>query len=129
MSSEESTYPEDWTRIAGKDLDRAKRMLADNDPEAAGFFVQQALEKYLKAFLLSKGWALKRIHDLEVLLNDALSYDPLLEEFRLLCERATGYYFVDRYPFSAPAGMTDEKVAQSLAEARRLIEHLKAAIS
>jgi len=124
MQPEESRYPQDWKRIADKDLDRADRMLADNDAEAAAFYVQQALEKYLKAFLLSKGWALRRIHDLEVLLNDALPHDSSLHEFRTLCQRATGYYFVERYPFSAPTGLTSEKVAQSLAEAKRFIERL-----
>ena len=43
-----------------------------NDPDAAGFYLQQAMEKYLKAFLLSKKWKLKRTHDLEVLLNEAV---------------------------------------------------------
>lgn len=124
MSPEESRYPPDWQRIAGRDLDRSERMLADNDVEGAAFYVQQALEKYLKAFLLSKGWALRRIHDLEVLLNDALPYDPSLEEFRALCQTATAYYLIERYPFSAPAGLTIERVAQSLAEAKRLIERL-----
>ena len=39
--------------IARKDWKRADRNLKDRDSEAAGFFLQQSLEKYLKAFLSS----------------------------------------------------------------------------
>ena len=76
MPREESLYPADWLRIAEKDPGRVEHLLDVHDPEAAGFFLQQAVEKFLKAFLLSKGWELERIHDLEVLLNEALVYDP-----------------------------------------------------
>ncbi len=75
MLREESLYPADWLRIAGKDLRRVEPLLDDRDPEGAGFHLQQAVEKFLKAFLLSKGWQLKRIHNLETLLNSALVYD------------------------------------------------------
>jgi HEPN domain-containing protein len=67
MSPQESLYSADWLRIAEKDLRRARRSLGDNDPEMAGFCLQQAIEKFLKAFLLSKGWQLRRIHSLEAL--------------------------------------------------------------
>ena len=69
MPREESLYPGDWLRIAEKDLQRVPRLLSTDDPEAAGFYLQQAVEKFLKAFLLSKGWQLQRIHNLEALLN------------------------------------------------------------
>jgi HEPN domain-containing protein len=55
MPREESLYPAEWLRIAEKDLARAGRLLSIDDPEAAGFFLQQAVEKFLKAYLLSKG--------------------------------------------------------------------------
>lgn len=58
MLREESFYPADWLRIAEKDLGRVERLLSIQDPEAAGFYLQQAVEKFLKAFLLSKGWQL-----------------------------------------------------------------------
>jgi len=84
---ENSLYPQDWKKIAKKDWNRVKIMLKEEDAEAASVFLQQALEKYLKAFLLQKGWKLKRIHELENLLDDAVKYNPSLESFRTLCER------------------------------------------
>lgn len=71
MPPEESHYPRDWLRIAEKDWRRVDQALDDSDPEGAGFWLQQAVEKYLKAYLLSKGWGLRKVHDLEVLVNEA----------------------------------------------------------
>jgi HEPN domain-containing protein len=92
MPPEESRYAADWLRIAERDLRRVELLLDAGDPEAAGFFLQQAVEKFLNAFLLSKGWQLQRIHDLEALLNRALRYLPTIEQFRAICQQITGFY-------------------------------------
>ena len=125
---EESLYPGDWLRIAEKDLGRVERMLAIRDPEVAGFYLQQAVEKFLKAFLLSKGWELERIHDLEALLNQALAYDASLEEFRPACQKITAFYFLERYPFVTEAGPTEEDIRTSLEQVSELIERLRHAL-
>lgn len=89
MRREESRYPQDWFRIGERELRRAETLLAVGDLEGAGFNIQQALEKYLKGYLLGRGWALRRIHDLETLLNEAVAFDPQLEEFREACRKIT----------------------------------------
>jgi HEPN domain-containing protein len=129
MPREESLYPADWLRIAEKDLGRVDHLLDVQDAEAAGFFLQQAVEKFLKAFLLSRGWELQRIHDLEILLNAALAYDPSLESFRPACQKITGFYLVERYPFVIESGLTEGDVRSSLAQVRSLIEKLRVEIS
>ena len=121
----ESLYPADWLRIAEKDLGRVGHLLNVHDAEAAGFFLQQAVEKFLKAFLLSRGWKLERIHDLEALLNAALVYDPTLNSFRSVCQKITGFYFVERYPFVVGAGITESDVQSSLGQVEKLIETLR----
>ncbi len=68
---QDSLYPEDWRRVARQDWHRIHVMLKDGDAEGAGLFLQQALEKYLKASLLAKGWRLKKIHTLPSLLDEA----------------------------------------------------------
>ena len=90
-----SLIAEEWKKVARKDWNRITRNLRDEDMEAAGFFLQQSLEKYLKAFLLYHGWKLRKIHALHDLLNDAVNYNPALERFRKLCEKVTGYYLFD----------------------------------
>ncbi|MEN6358383.1 MAG: HEPN domain-containing protein [Armatimonadota bacterium] len=125
MTPKESSYPSDWLNIAQSDLDRAKRMLDDDDPDAAGFFVQQTVEKHLKAYLLYHGWQLMRIHDLEALLNEALTYDSSLEDFRHLCQKASGYYFINRYPMPMSVGITVAEVRESLDQAITMIDTLR----
>lgn len=117
-----SFYPEDWKEIAEKDLRRVKRNLDEGDFEAAGFFLQQSLEKYLKAFLLEKGWQLRKIHVLSTLLDYAVEFNPNLEIFRSLCERATNYYFTERYPQLAAPELTQKDIMRDLTEARIFIE-------
>jgi HEPN domain-containing protein len=125
MPPKNSLYPQDWFRIGEKDLKRAEHLLNINDPEGAGYHLQQAVEKYLKGFLLSKGWKLKRIHDLEVLLNDALKYEKTFDAYRTLCQKITGYYVIDRYPLPSAPTLTREEVQESVIEAEKLIQRLK----
>lgn len=129
MARKESLYPVDWLHIAEKDLGRVDHLLNVQDPEAAGFFLQQAVEKFLKAFLLSKGWQLERIHDLEVLLNAALAHDHTLEPFRSVCQKITGFYLVERYPFIVEAGLAENDVRNSLTQVKALIDKLREEIA
>jgi HEPN domain-containing protein len=99
----ESLYPPDWVKKAQKDMERVNDRLKGSDFEDAAFHLQQALEKYLKAYLLSKGWKLKRIHDLEELLEEAIKHNSKLERFRKTCQKVSGYYLIDRYPFVTEA--------------------------
>ena len=87
------------------------------------------MEKFLKAFLLSKEWKLERIHDLEALLNDALAYDPSFEEFRSACQKITAFYFVERYPFVTGTGLTEDDVRSSREQVQQLIEKIRTATS
>lgn len=95
----ESFCPEDWFRKADKDFMRARKNLDDKDFEESAFHLQQALEKYLKGTLLYLGWKLKRVHDLEYLLDELIKTYPEFDNFRALCQELTGYYFIERYPF------------------------------
>jgi HEPN domain-containing protein len=123
MSQPQAPSPsEEWLQIARKDFKRAKRNLEDSDVEAAGFFLQQSLEKYLKAFLLRHGWLLKKIHTLHVLLDEAIQYLPRLDEFYSLCERVSGYYILDRYPPLGALDLTGEDVARDVEAAKPFIQ-------
>jgi len=128
MPRKESLYPADWLKIAEKDLKRVKSLIKINDPEAAGFYLQQAVEKFLKAFLLANGWKLDRIHDLEALLNGALRYDPSLEIYRDACQKITGFYMVERYPLIVETGLTIVDIRKSLTDIKKLIEKLRKAV-
>lgn len=125
MPREESRYPEDWFRIGDKELERAKNLLNLGDLEGAGFNIQQTVEKYLKGYLLSKGWELRRIHNLETLLDEAIKYDSSFEEFRAVCQKITQYYVEERYPFMVTSELTESEVKESLSAAKNIIAKIK----
>jgi len=125
MPREESHYARDWLRIAEKDWRRIGRALEDGDPEEAGFWLQQALEKFLKAYLLSKGWSLRKVHDLEVLVNEAAVYVPDVARYAKACRKISGYYVAERYPLLDSAPPTAEEVSRSRDEVTGLVEFIR----
>ncbi|MCX6089870.1 MAG: HEPN domain-containing protein [Candidatus Atribacteria bacterium] len=99
-------------------------MVENEDLEAAGFYLQQPLEKFLKAFLLKNGWQLKKIHELDTLLDNILIILPELKEYPETCERVSGYYMLDRYPtfFSSDISLQDLK--EDISKSEKLIHLL-----
>ena len=114
----------DWLKIARKDWKRIGRNLRARDLEASAFFLQQSLEKYLKAFLLSRQWTLRRVHELDALLDEAVKHRVDLENFRDLCERVSGYYFAERYPPLGALDLRSEDLKKDLKEARSFVNHM-----
>ncbi len=123
-AEQESTYPADWIRIAANDFQRVSRRLEEGDIADAALHLQQALEKYLKGFLLSRGWALQRTHDLRILLEEAARYEPDLKRFRRLCAEITAYYVQERYPFFGTEPSLEE-VEENFRQARSLVERIE----
>ena len=128
MPHKESSYPTDWLRIAEKDFARVDTLLIAHDSEAAGFYLQQALEKFLKAYLLSKGWPLQRTHDLESLLNEALKHESSFEQYRVIMQRITGFYFIERYPLFLDTSITEEDVREALFQIKLLVDSIRSAL-
>ncbi len=125
MQPKESRYPKDWLATGEKDFKRTELLFSADDYEGAGFHLQQAIEKYLKGYLLSKGWKLKRIHDLEALLNAVLEYDGTFENFRSLCVKATNYYIEERYPLLVLSKINRQDLDGLLKQGRELIKLIK----
>jgi HEPN domain-containing protein len=128
MGRNESRYPEDWFRIGAREFERAQNLLNLGDMEGAGFNIQQAIEKYLKGYLLSQGWELRRIHNLETLINETIIYDPSFEEFRTPCQIITHYYMAERYPLMVSSELIKEEIEESLAVAERIVEKIRSLI-
>ena len=117
----ESRLPDDWFEKARKDLRRVQVLLADGDIEGAGLHLQQAAEKYLKGYLLGKGWPLKRIHDLEVLLNEAIVHDSRFQDYLDACIVAREFYTEERYPFIGSPPPARHELEKALDAIRRMI--------
>jgi HEPN domain-containing protein len=128
MRRNDSTYPADWLRLAERDLARVEPLVKAADPALAGFCLQQAVEKFLKAFLLVHGWHLRRTHSLELLLEEAVDYDRSLEPYREACQRITAFYLVERYPLLLDQGVTNKDVQDSLGEVAGLVQRIRTAV-
>jgi len=48
--------------------------------------------KISKGYLLGKGWLLKRTHDLEVLLNEAMTHDERFQNYLDVCIMVREFY-------------------------------------
>jgi len=91
----------EWFEKAKHDMETVKLIIDSSGyPDTAAILLQQAAEKYLKGYLISKGWKLVKTHDLKQLLNEAVKYDERLEKYYDLLERLTRYYAEVKYPFS-----------------------------
>lgn len=102
MNPDNSRYVHEWVANSDRDYDRARRMLNDDDAEGAGYYIQQSLEKLLKAYLIARGWRLERTHNLVDLLEEAELHDALLGDYSATCVDAATYYYWDRYPQQDP---------------------------
>jgi len=68
----------EWLQKAEDDFQFARISLDEKKPFVAQicFLFQQSAEKYLKAFMLSQGLKLQKIHDLMILLKRCLVKAP-----------------------------------------------------
>jgi HEPN domain-containing protein len=103
-----------WLEKADHDQRTAMAALAQDPPitDTAGFHVQQAIEKYLKAYLISRGMEFERIHDLEVLCDACSQQDSAFSTLKNRVAPLTAYAVRFRYP--GPADPPIEKVRQAL---------------
>ena len=60
--------------------------------------LQEAVERYLKGYLVAKNWNLKKTHDLDVLLIEAIRHDLEFNQFRNLADELTKDFFAQHYP-------------------------------
>lgn len=129
MADDPLAYTREWLALAETELGRMHRGFRDHDPGQAGYYLQQALEKFFKAYLIAKGWRLVRTHELKDLLNEAVRYDPELRDYDQLCETVTKWYMADRYADSGETPPTEDEAQEGAAVARGLIEKLRGGVT
>jgi len=116
-------YLEKWLAKAGNDLKAAESLInqapEDMVTDAICFHSQQAVEKYLKTFLISRNIDFDRSHKLEYLLELCIEDD---NDFSQIDVGDLSFYAVEvRYPddFYIP---TEREARESLEIARRIKE-------
>ncbi|GIK73037.1 MAG: hypothetical protein BroJett021_20250 [Chloroflexota bacterium] len=121
MSAVDSSLPQDWLNLADMDAQAATILLAEDGPlMIVAFHLQQAMEKSLKGYLLATGWQLRRLHDLELLINEATRRDVGFAEFLEPSQRITEYYIESRYPIGVQSPLDKEALLADLAIVKRL---------
>jgi len=121
MNDSEPNVAAEWFVLGDQDLHAAQILLTEDGPlPVVAFHLQQTIEKYLKGYLLVQGWQLRRLHDLEILLQEAIRLDPDFGSFLEDCQRITEFYIESRYPtgffipFSVSELRSDLEATQNL---------------
>jgi HEPN domain-containing protein len=95
----DETNPKDWfllgqERLEAADAVRGARGVCSSAVE----LLQEAVERYLKGYLVGTGWPLQRIHNLSTLLDAAVQQDARFKLFADLCESLTAQFWEQHYP-------------------------------
>ncbi|MBI3761746.1 MAG: HEPN domain-containing protein [Chloroflexi bacterium] len=92
--------PGEWLRFAEENLGVARREMTYERPayHTVCFLHHSAAEKYLKAYLISRGWTLKKTHDLLELLDLCEEYDPAFDSLVGDGSILNEYSVTGRYP-------------------------------
>jgi HEPN domain-containing protein len=122
---ESKKIAKEWFKKADHDLDAIADILnGSGHPDVAGVLLQQAVEKYLKGYLISKGWKLVKTHDLKLLLDEAVKQNQAFNNYYDLLDIITEYYFEEKYPFGETE-VTPEEIKENLKKAKKLIAFIK----
>ena len=60
--------------------------------------LQEAVERFLKGYLIATGWRLRRVHDLQQLMHEAAERDARFAEFFAFARELTEEFFAVHYP-------------------------------
>ena len=91
----------EWIRLADMDLATAHHMFDTYHPkplEIVCFHSQQAAEKILKCYLVSKGIEYPKIHDMQVLIEMCIEFDDEFNNIYVEATTLTNYAVSLRYP-------------------------------
>jgi HEPN domain-containing protein len=117
--------PLDWLRSARIRLHSADLLHPiEGATESVIELLQEASERFLKAYLLSRGWKLRKIHDLGALVAEAVNLEPSFSAFEDFADSLTDQFWAQHYP----GGDLDEvgndypNLRRSLGEMVQLIE-------
>ena len=99
MNENNRIKAKEWYEKAKHDLETVNLIIESSGyPDTATVLLQQAVEKYLKGYLIGRGWKLIKTHDIKFLIDEAIKYNNYLEKFYDLADWLTKYYIEEKYP-------------------------------
>lgn len=118
-----------WLAHAQDDLRWCQAGIDGKVWHGACFSAQQAAEKALKAYLLSKNKPSKKIHDLSALLERCIAIDSTFETIRESVLPLIDYYLQTRYPDIGDfMDYTETKAIQAMSDSSSIVEFVSAKI-
>lgn len=115
----------DWFQIAEKDLKGAKILYEySGDYGLVLFHLQQAVEKYLKGYLIYKTGLLQDGHSLIKLCKKASLYNSEFRNYIKDCAFLNGYYIETRYPAEDPLVADQDDVKDGLSFTENIINFI-----
>lgn len=98
MKTDESN-PADWFWLARERLESADALIESRGIcLSAVELLQESVERYLKGYLISVGWKLERILDLDRLLNLSIEHCAGFSLFIPLSQSLTEQFWAQHYP-------------------------------
>lgn len=120
---------QNWLKMAEEDLLWSEASLKDRMLRGACFAAQQSAEKALKAFLLSKGKNIQKIHDLVALNEECKNLENKFQDLETACNLLSPYYLSTRYPDVAQfEDYSEETVKNVVEQSRKVITFVKSQI-
>lgn len=116
----DSTVVEEWVERAEQDYENALQILRRRkrpSPASVCYNCQQAIEKYLKAFLLKTRGTFQHTHKLEELNEQCVKEDGTFLLIKEWVEPLTKYAIIGRYP---EAGITMEEAREAVATLKKV---------
>lgn len=117
---------QEWFERGSHDIETAQLLYDERGyADSIAYHIQQAIEKYLKGYLVLHGKKPPRIHELDTLLNHISLFDESFDGFLDLCEKASRYYLEDRYPPGPIVQYDYEEIKRDLDGAWELINRVR----
>lgn len=116
--------------MAKQDMRSAKILFEhDADNGIVCFHCQQAIEKYLKGFLIRITGELQEGHNLVKLCKKSIAYDKALNEFIKDMAFVNTYYIETRYPAEDPLLVSKEDAEECIKIAVKVIDKIEQILS
>jgi len=91
--------PADWFAFASERIHGADVLYKHEGVTGTGVeALQEGLERYLKGYLIARGWQLVKTHDLTLLNKEAKKFESAFAAFEAMTEELTEDFFAQHYP-------------------------------
>ena len=130
MKRQDSKICEEWFKKADDDFKVAKLIFRDGGfMDIVGYHLHQAIEKYLKGFLVYNNQEYPLIHNLVALLKKCAQFDEHIMDYNAECKRMNSYFIEAKYPMDIPQDYPKDEIRKAIEETEFLIKYIRKAVS